>query len=155
MSRKTQSPSFRGLLPSSVHASRVAKANKKKDTLPEKLLRSALSRRGTRYRLHDLRLPGVPDLILPGARTVVFVDGDFWHGRRWGERRKRLLLGANATYWVPKIERNRARDRANARRLRRLGWTVVRVWESEVRSDADQVAREILSRAGLAEVPAL
>ena len=88
-------------------------------------------------------------MVFARARTVVFVDGDFWHGRRWRERRERLVVGTNAEYWVAKIERNRKRDRINARQLRQLGWTVIRVWESEVRRDPHAVALAILSRTNM------
>jgi DNA mismatch endonuclease (patch repair protein) len=71
--------------------------------------------------------------VIRRARVAVFCDGDFWHGRNWPQRRAKLARGWNASYWIAKIERNRARDRQTAKALRALGWHVVRVWESDVR----------------------
>jgi DNA mismatch endonuclease (patch repair protein) len=84
--------------------------------------------------------------VVVKAKSVIFVDGDFWHGRRWTERRAKLTAGANASYWVAKIERNRERDRAIRRKLKQLGWCVIRVWESDVKRDPDKVAGQILLR---------
>jgi DNA mismatch endonuclease (patch repair protein) len=92
-------------------------------------------------------LPGRPDLVLPSAKLAVFCDGDFWHGRDWRARRRRLAQGANASYWIPKILANRARDRRVSRQLLALGWAVVRVWESDVVKDAHKVAQQLLGRA--------
>jgi DNA mismatch endonuclease (patch repair protein) len=75
---------------------------------------------------------------------VIFCDGDFWHGRQWSKRKGKLAEGWNAPYWVAKIERNRQRDRQVARILRSLGWTVVRVWESDVRRDPAAAASKIV-----------
>jgi len=148
-SRIRLSPSFRELSSSSVAATRVGRANRKRDTQPELLLRRELWRLGLRYRLHASGIPGNPDLVFASARAVVFVDGDFWHGRRWRNRRLRLAVGANAEYWIAKIERNRARDRANNRRLKQLGWQVIRVWETEVRRDPSRIAATVLAQISL------
>lgn len=137
-------PSFRGRSSTNAAATVVGRANRKKNSGPEMLLRREIWQRGIRYRLHDKRLPGSPDIVFSRARVAVFVDGDFWHGRHWAQRRKRLLLGANADYWVAKIESNRARDRANTRRLRQLGWTVIRLWETDVRRDPAGAAGAVL-----------
>lgn len=91
-------------------------------------------------------MPGNPDIIFRRRRAVIFVDGDFWHGRRWPARRARLLQGSNADYWIAKIEGNRKRDQLRSRELRRLGWLVIRVWESDVRRDARAVAKAILDQ---------
>lgn len=76
---------------------------------------------------------GRPDFVFRFARLVVFVDGDFWHGRRFQERRQRLQRGHNASYWIAKIASNKARDRRVTATLRREGWLVIRLWESDVR----------------------
>lgn len=137
------SPSFRGLKASSAVASTVGKGNKRRDTNPEIALRHALWTAGVRYRLSGKRLPGNPDIVIRRYKLVVFCDGDFWHGRLWLKRRARLAAGANAEYWLDKIGNNRRRDRAVNRQLKRLGWQVVRVWESEVMRNAGEVARRI------------
>lgn len=139
-------PSFRGLSSSSPAATRVGQGNRKWDTGPELELRRELWRLGGRYRLYAAHVPGNPDLVFAGARAVVFVDGDFWHGRGWRKRRERLMLGSNAEYWTAKIQRNRARDRANNRQLKQLGWRVIRVWETEVRRNPRRVAELILAQ---------
>src|SRR5881227_2669414 len=95
-----------------------------RDTKPEMTIRKLVHARGLRFRKHAKALPGTPDLVFPSARVAVFVDGDFWHGWRFPEWRDGL-----APYWLAKIERNRARDQRNFRRLRHMGWTVIRLWE--------------------------
>jgi DNA mismatch endonuclease, patch repair protein len=95
-----------------------------------------------RYRL-DYPLPGRPDIVFPTARVAVFCDGDFWHGRNWAERRRRLERGSNADYWVKKIAANRARDARYNRALKELGWTVVRFWETDILADPARPAAEI------------
>src|SRR5438067_13702101 len=114
------SPSYKGLSPASITASRVARASSaKRDTKPEMLLRRAVRRTGLRYRIDVASLPGRPDLVIPGARVAIFCDGDFWHGRYLEKRLLRLTVGHNASYWVSKIKSNVARDRRTARLLRR------------------------------------
>jgi DNA mismatch endonuclease (patch repair protein) len=76
-------------------------------------------------------LPGKPDFVFKRERIVVFIDGDFWHGNP----RKFRLPKSNVDYWAPKIEMTRRRDIANNRRLRKLGWRVLRFWESGLRKD--------------------
>jgi DNA mismatch endonuclease (patch repair protein) len=74
----------------------------------------------------------------------VFCDGDFWHGRHWQTRKDKLAAGWNAAYWVAKIARNRRRDRQVSRHLRVLGWTVVRLWESDVCRDPRKAVAKVL-----------
>jgi DNA mismatch endonuclease (patch repair protein) len=116
------------------------------------LLRRALWKRGHRYRLHPASLPGRPDIIFGRCRVAIFCDGDFWHGKNWAERRVKLARGANAGYWTAKIEANMRRDHVTAERLAALGWTVLRFWESEIRSNVAAVVaaieREIGERKG-------
>lgn len=137
-------PRFESYRPRTAEASRVGAGNRRQDTTPEILLRVALRAVGVRYRSNVRALPGCPDFVLARDRIAVFCDGDFWHGRCWSERKSKLLAGWNAEYWVPKIERNRARDRSVTSALRRMGWRVVRVWEGDVRLDPLRVATKIL-----------
>jgi len=139
--RKT--PSFKGLKPSSEAASRVKRANGKRDTKPELLLRRALWAIGLRYRKHLGGLPGNPDVVFPGARVVVFSDGDFWHGRNWAVLQEQLRHRHNADYWVAKIGRNRERDVIQTALLTEDGWMVLRFWESDIVRDAPSVAAQI------------
>ena len=66
---------------------------------------------------------------------AVFCDGDFWHGRDWETRRQKLSRGTNSEYWLAKVQRNIERDQQNTRQLQAMGWTVLRFWESQIRSD--------------------
>lgn len=116
---------------------------KSKDTVPEILLRSALHRAGARFRLHRRIAKGcTPDLVLPGRRVAVFVDGDYWHGCpvHFPDRRPG---GPNAALWQEKFEAVRERDARSTRLAEDAGWTVERVWECEVRADVSSVVTRI------------
>ena len=139
----TKTPRFEGLRSSSVDASRIHQKIKRCDTRAEIALRQALWRLGLRFRKNLAVLPGKPDVVFARERVAVFCDGDFWHGRDWAERRRKLAIGSNATYWTAKISTNMVRDRRVNRTLRREGWKVVRVWESDIRRDPDKVAASI------------
>lgn len=110
-----------------------------KDTSPELAVRRTLHRMGYRFRLHALKLPGRPDIVLTRHRTVVQVHGCFWHAHH--------CLGGRVPpgkYWAAKLIRNRLRDRKNRRRLRALGWRVLTVWECRVRrSGPDDLAAHL------------
>jgi DNA mismatch endonuclease (patch repair protein) len=138
-----QAPSFAGLRPSSEAASRAQRANRKKDTGHEVLLRKALWRLGLRYRKHLPGLPGNPDLVFGGARVVVFCDGDFWHGRDWDRLKGQLARRHNAEYWIAKIGRNMERDREQAALLEGQGWLVIRLWETDVKRDVSAAASQL------------
>lgn len=90
----------------------------------------ALWHRGYRYRRNDKRLPGSPDIAVLKHRIAIFVDGEFWHGKDWPTRKKRL--NRNREYWIEKIEENLVRDQRNDRQLLQLGWTPVHFWEKDV-----------------------
>lgn len=131
--------------------SKTMSAVKGADTAPEVLLRKTLWRMGLRYRLHVKTLPGKPDIVLAKSRVAVFVDGDFWHGRQWRLRGHKSLESqfngvSNKSYWVEKITRNMARDREVGAQLRKLGWRVVRIWESDLRADVEKAGRFILKQ---------
>lgn len=111
-----------------------------KDTGPEMIVRRLAHSLGYRYRLHRADLPGKPDMVFVGRRKVVFVHGCFWHGHS-GCARARVPT-ANRAYWGSKIERNRMRDRAHARALRRAHWGVLTLWECQLR-DAARLERKI------------
>ena len=102
---------------------------RERDTGPEMALRRELHRRGLRYRVDQPIVTGTRrrvDIVFASARVAVFVDGCFWHGCRWHGKREHAV---NGWYWPDKIAGNRTRDRDTDKRLRRAGWTVVRVWE--------------------------
>ena len=101
------------------------------DTGPELAVRRLLWGAGYRYRLHRKDLPGKPDIVLPGRRTVVFVHGCFWHGHDCARGARQPK--ANADYWIAKIAGNRERDAANLEALTALGWTPITVWECDLK----------------------
>ena len=103
---------------------------RQRDTRPEILLRQALHRSGLRFRLHRRDLPGTPDIVLPGRRTVIFVHGCFWH-RHEGCRRS-TLPATKTEFWTDKFFKNVERDRRVQASLRRLGWRVFVVWECQL-----------------------
>ena len=111
-----------------------------KDTGIEVAVRRTVHARGLRYRKNDRRLPGTPDITFSGPKVAVFVDGDFWHG--WDFENKRRKLPA---YWVEKIEANQRRDRKSSTELTEMGWLVIRVWGHEVLDDVEAVADRIES----------
>jgi DNA mismatch endonuclease, patch repair protein len=117
---------------------KTMRAVKGRDTSLERVVSSALHKRGLRYRRCVTSLPGKPDFVFTRAKVAVFVDGDFWHGWRYPLWKAKL-----GEYWQTKIERNRQRDRLNFQRLRRQGWTVLRFWGHDVEGDPDAVADEI------------
>ncbi|WP_202814816.1 very short patch repair endonuclease [Aurantimonas coralicida] len=119
-----------------------------KDTTPEIAVRKALWAAGLRYRLHRADLPGKPDIVLPSRRIAIFVHGCFWH-RHEGCRRARMPA-TRQEYWVPKFERNVARDIANETALRDLGWDVRIVWECETKpGQLAEFVQDIISRTKL------
>jgi len=108
----------------------------------DRALGLALWAKGLRYRRKN-RLIGSPDLVFSSAKVAVFVDGDFWHGRRLDERIARGDFKTNAEYWIPKLRRNAVRDIEVNRVLTESGWQVIRVWESEVQADMEAIANHI------------
>lgn len=113
---------------------RCMAAIKGKDTKPELIVRKYLFSRGLRFRIQVRKLPGRPDIVLPRYRTVIFVNGCFWHGHEGcGYYR---LPKSNVEFWKEKIERNKSRDARNEAELRTLGWRVLRVWECDIRKVA-------------------
>lgn len=141
---RSKVPRFDNLLPSSERASRTLSRVARSGTQCERMLRAELRRLGLTFRRNVSDLPGKPDIVFVAHRTVVFCDGDFWHGRYWKKRRERLQRGANAGYWLAKIESNRARDKRHVQNLRQLGWRVIRVWEGDIRKDAAGAAEKIV-----------
>lgn len=105
-----------------------------KDTKPEILVRKFLYSMGLRYRVNNRKLPGLPDIVLKKYKTVVFIDGCFWHGHE-GCKYYRLPK-TNVDFWRHKIAMNIARDYANGVDLRIAGWKVIRVWECDIKTKA-------------------
>mgnify|MGYP003498922919 FL=1 len=118
-----------------------------KNTKPEILVRKGLHARGFRFRLHNKKLPGSPDIVLPKYGVAIMVNGCFWHGHkgcRYATKSK-----TNIEFWETKIARNRHRDEVTTAHLEALGWAVMTIWECELRNTSqlddrlDALAEEI------------
>ena len=114
---------------------------KGKNTSPEIKLRKALWNLGLRYRLHNNVLPGNPDIFLKKYKLVIFVDGEFWHGYNWEQKKPKIKT--NRDFWIPKIERNMQRDTENNFKLECMGYKVFRFWEKTIKKELDYCIREI------------
>lgn len=121
-------------------------AVKGKDTKPEMIVRKYLFSKGLRYRLHDKKLAGSPDIVLKKYKTVIFIDGCFWHGHEGCKFFK--IPKSNEFYWDQKIRKNKARDISNEFVLQTEGWNVIRIWECDIRklSDREEVLQSVYNR---------
>lgn len=106
---------------------------KGKNTRPEEIVCKYLFFQGFRYRKNDKKLPGTPDIVLPKYRTVIFVNGCFWHGHE--SCRYFVVPKTNTEFWVNKIETNRQRDSKKIKDLQELGWKVIVVWECQLKKN--------------------
>ena len=121
---------------------------KGKNTTPEELVRKYLFSQGFRYRKNDKRLPGSPDIVLPKYKTVIFVNGCFWHGHNLaygGENGDVVdskccrIPKTRTDFWILKIKHNMQRDYVNVMRYKRAGWHVLTVWECQLRGKEQQL----------------
>ena len=111
-----------------------------RDTGPERAMADAFTSRGLTWESQVRELPGRPDFVFREDRVAVFVDGDFWHGWRFPQWRDKL-----SEKWEAKIDATRHRDARNHRRLRRMGWKVVRVWEHQIKRSRDECLVKVVS----------
>jgi len=111
---------------------------KGKNTKPEMLVRKFLFSKGFRYRLHVKNLPGKPDLILPKYKTVIFINGCFWHGHQGC--RYFVIPQTRTDWWLEKINRTRLRDQDNIVHLKALGWNVIIIWECQLKKEIEQIS---------------
>ena len=114
---------------------------------PEETVRKILFSHGFRYRKNVRTLPGKPDIVLPKYKTVIFVNGCFWHKH---DCPRSVWPTSNTEYWIPKIQRNIERDQSNYSELASLGWNVIVVWECELKKKVlnetiDRIEKEILN----------
>ena len=116
---------------------------KSKNTSPEILFRKALWALGLRYRLHGKKLPGNPDIVIKKYRIVIFIDGEFWHGYDWEQ--KKTKIKSNRDFWIPKIERNMQRDTSNNIKLQEMGFKVFRFWGNDIKRNSKVYIAEINS----------
>ncbi len=123
-----------------------------KNTEPEKRLRSALWSAGLRYRIHAETPVGKPDVVFPGRRIALFIDGCFWHGCP----KHYVRPGSRVDFWAEKLRINVERDRQQTLKLEALGWCVIRVWEHEIYEELQEVVhrvRKIVAGKGLITQP--
>ena len=113
-----------------------------KNTKPELLFRKALWRKGVRFRIDNKKLPGKPDVSIQKYKLAIFIDGEFWHGYNWDERKDNIK--SNRAFWVPKIERNMQRDRQVNRELNQMGYTVFRFWEREIKKELNKCINDVM-----------
>jgi DNA mismatch endonuclease, patch repair protein len=119
--------------------SRLMARIKSVNTGPERIIYARLQRLGFYFARHALDLPGRPDIVLRRLKLAIFIDGDFWHGWRFSLWKHKL-----SEKWCTKILANRARDVKNFRKLRNLGWKIIRIWEHEVERQPDKCIERIL-----------
>lgn len=121
---------------------RCMKANKSRGTKPELALGKLLWSCGIRYRKQPKGVAGTPDFCIKKYKLAIFVDGEFWHGRDWDNRKERLK--SNRDFWIKKIERNIRRDRAVNARLIQQGWKVFRFWETDIKKHPGVCVSQVL-----------
>lgn len=124
--------------------SKIMSSVGQKDTVPEMTLRRALHRLGYRYRLHDRKLPGSPDIVFPKYKAVIFVHGCYWHRH---ECHLSTTPKSRETFWNEKFEANQARDKRNIQELTAAGWRVLIVWQCSLKGKAEIGIDEVIFRA--------
>jgi DNA mismatch endonuclease, patch repair protein len=117
---------------------------KGKNTKPEKAFKNALWHAGIRYRSNKKNLPGRPDITFIKYKLVIFIDGSFWHGHDWQNRKS--TIKTNRAFWIPKIERNMQRDREINTYYRSKGWTVIRFWDFEVKNELGVCVNKVVGQ---------
>jgi len=127
--------------------SKIMSAIPSEDTTPELILRKALWKKNLRYRVNYKKLTGKPDTVFTKYRVAVFCDGDFWHGYNWAIRGLGSLeeeLAGYSDFWKEKITRNMRHDKDVNQALVAEGWTVIRIWESDIRKNLDRCVEKIV-----------
>lgn len=119
--------------------SEIMKKIRSKNTKAEILLRKELFKTGLRYRIHNKKIFGKPDIVFPKIKLAVFVDGDWWHGRNYKKEFKKYPL-----FWQEKIKTNMKRDRLVNKRLKKEGWYILRFWQKDVERNPKKYADEII-----------
>lgn len=117
------------------------KAVKSKDTKIEVMLRKELWSRGLRYQKNSNKVFGKPDIVFIGKKVAVFCDSEFWHGYDWVNKKKEIK--SHQDFWIPKIEKNIARDTEVNKMLTNSGWTVLRFWGKDIKKNLQACADEI------------
>lgn len=116
---------------------------RQKNTQAEITLRKKLYHNGIRYRIHYKSLIGTPDIVITTSKLIIFVDGEFWHGKNWKLQKQKLKT--NKSFWIAKIERNIQRDMEINIALTKLGWIVLRFWDKEILKNPEKCVEMIES----------
>ena len=114
-----------------------------KNTEIECILRKALRKKGYRYRKNYTKIPGKPDIVLTKYKIAIFCDGEFFHGKDWKVQRKRIEKSNNSDYLIMKIERNISRDEEINKRLKVMGWIVLRFWGKDIKKNTESCIKTI------------
>lgn len=112
-----------------------------KNTKPELLVRRVLTDRGIHYRLHVKKLPGKPDIVISKLRTVIFINGCFWH--QHAGCRYSVMPKSNKKYWIPKLARNTQKQKGDIEKLKEKNWKVYVFWECELKSSKKLIGKKI------------
>ncbi|WP_223605697.1 very short patch repair endonuclease [Chryseobacterium sp. OSA05B] len=118
-----------------------------KETEPEILVRKYLFAHGFRFRKNDKRFPGKPDIVLPKYKTIIFVNGCFWHGHE--NCKKSKLPETRKEFWENKISGNIIRDQQNINYLKSMGWSVITVWQCELGKDKEKTLSNLVDQIQL------
>ena len=115
------------------------------NTKPEMMVRKLLHANGYRYKLHDRTLPGKPDIVLPKHKTVIFVNGCFWHGHK---NCKYFVVPKKRTkWWTNKINTNKANDEKAVKALKKDGWNIITIWECKLKpAKAEKILTALLAK---------
>lgn len=116
---------------------------KSANTKPELIVRKYLFNKGFRYRIHDKKLPGCPDLVFKRYKIAIQVNGCFWHGHFTNNCIFSRIPKANSNFWRQKIEMNASRDKSNAKKLKKMGWTLIVVWECDLKKDSEKTLKRL------------
>ncbi len=103
-----------------------------KDTQPEKIVRQLLTQVGWRYRLHSAKLPGKPDIVISKIKSVIFINGCFWHQHK--DCKRQVMPKTNVPYWRKKLKHNIEKQKKDIKELEKAGWRVIIIWECEVKN---------------------
>lgn len=115
-----------------------------KNTKPEMILRSQLFKHGFRFRVHKKDLPGKPDIVLPKYKTVIFINGCFWHYHK--DCREGRIPATNSKFWREKLQKNIAKDEKYEQLLTALGWKVLVVWECEIEKHLEKIINNLIGK---------
>jgi DNA mismatch endonuclease (patch repair protein) len=115
-----------------------------KNTKPEMIVRKVLFANGFRFRLHDKKLPGKPDIVLKRYNTVIFIHGCFWHGH--ADCKYFLIPKTRTAWWLKKINRNKELDIVNGKKIKKLGWNLISIYECDLKTEKLQQSMEKLIR---------